>query len=379
MTDRRRTAAGAIAILALAFCLLPRPAAAAPLKAIWGPAQVGGVSQFPRYQKLGSSLFEYLVRWNVVAPTRPANPTDPADPAYRWPADLDLAVAEGQRTGIGVLVLVMGTPPWAQQPGLEPRHPPSDVNDYVKFMEALARRYPTIRHFMVWGEPIRNANYDLAATGDPKLAPEPGEKAGSILPRTTPLLRRQVAAYARMVDATYSRLKALNRKNLIIGGNTTTAGDIDPFNWVKWMRLPSGKPPRMDLFGHNPFGTRGPDLRKRQLERGTADFSDLDDYLPWIKRWQQRKGRNGKLRVFVSEYTAPTDLTSYEFNFHVTRKLQAKWLRAAWTIAKRERLYGLGWIGLYDITRSDGAESRTGLIDAKGVKKPAYHVFKSLR
>ncbi|MBJ7472160.1 MAG: hypothetical protein JHD16_12715, partial [Solirubrobacteraceae bacterium] len=258
-------------------------------------------------------------------------------------------------------------------------HPPSDVDDYAKFVEALARRYPSIRHFMVWGEPIRNANYDLAATGDPRVLAKPGEKAGSVLPRTTPLLRRQVSAYARLVDATYARLKRLNRANLIIGGNTTSVGDIDPFNWVKWMRLPDGKPPRMDLFGHNPFTTRGPDLRKTQIQRGSADFSDLDEYRPWIKRWQQRKGRNTKLNLFISEFTAPTDVTSFEFSFHVTRSLQAKWLQAAWKISKAERYYGLGWIGLYDIARDDGAESRTGLIDGQGVKKPAYGAYKRLR
>lgn len=379
MTAARRVLSIAAAVVLGAVLSGASPASAAPAKAIWGPAQVDGVSQFPRYQELGADLFEYWVRWNVVAPTRPADPTDPADPAYRWPAELDLAVAEGQRTGIGVLTLVMGTPPWAQAAGLEPRHPPTKVSDYADFMEALARRYPAIRHFMVWGEPIRNANYDLAATGDPRVAVKPGEKAGSILPRTTPLLRRQVSAYARMVDATWVRLKRLSRTNRVIAGNTTTAGDIDPFNWVKWMRLPSGKPPRMDLFGHNPFGTRGPDLKKRQLQRGTADFSDLDDYLPWIRKWQSRGGRNTKLKLFISEFTAPTDVTSFEFNFHVTRQLQAKWLRDGWKIAKRLDLYGLGWIGLYDIKRADGAESRTGLIDGQGVKKPAYDVFRALR
>lgn len=376
-----RAGVHALAVLALVtgWAALPAAAAGAPVKAIWGPPQIGGVSQFPVFQDLGADLLEYPVSWNAVAPSRPANPTDPADPAYRWPADLDLAVAEGQRTGIGILVLVLGTPSWAQREGLEPRHPPTNVGDYAQFMEALARRYPSIRHFMVWGEPIRNANYDLAATGDKKRNVKPGEKAGSVLPRTTPELRRQVGAYARMVDATWLRLKALNRANLVIGGNTTTDGDIDPFNWVKWMRLPSGKPPRMDLFGHNPFGTRGPDLKKTQIRRGSADFSDLDDYLPWIKRWQQRGGRNGKLRLFVSEYTAPTDVTSYEFNYHVTRALQAKWLAAAWKIAKQQKLYGLGWIGLYDLTRPGGGESRTGLIDGQGVKKPAYDVFKALK
>ncbi len=377
--SRRRLACAAAL---LAFLLPATPAAAAPVKAIWGPAQVNGASQFPIYEDLGVDLFQITVNWRTTAPTRPANPTDPNDPAYRWPADLDLAVAEGSRTGIGVLAMVMWTPEWAQrEPGMEARHPPVNVQDYARFMEALARRYPTIRHFMVWGEPHRIPNYGLPVTGDPKPGPpKAGERPGSILPRTTAELRRVIGGYARMVDATYARLKALNRSNLIIAGNTTTDGDMDPFNFIKWMRLGSGKPPRMDLFGHNPFGTRGPDITKPMLRRATADMSDLDDYQPWVKRWMQRSGRNGKLRLFISEYTAPTDVASFEFGYHVTRAVQAKWLRQAWNVAKRERLYGFGWIGLYDVAvRADGGESRTGLIDAAGVHKPAYDVFKSLR
>ena len=75
--------------------------------------------------------------WRATAPTRPADPTNPDDPAYRWPADVDLAVSEAARTGMKVLVLAMGTPVWAQGPGLEGRHP-----DYWHFLtetEAVRR------------------------------------------------------------------------------------------------------------------------------------------------------------------------------------------------------------------------------------------------
>ncbi|MBJ7470228.1 MAG: hypothetical protein JHD16_02960, partial [Solirubrobacteraceae bacterium] len=136
MSPVARLLAGTVLLL---LTLAAPASAATPKKALWGPAQVAGVSQFPIYQDLGADLYQYQVNWRTTAPTRPASPTDPADPAYRWPADLDLAVAEGQRTGIGVLVLVMWTPEWAQGPNLEQRHPPSDVDDYAKFVEALAR------------------------------------------------------------------------------------------------------------------------------------------------------------------------------------------------------------------------------------------------
>ena len=352
-------------------------AQAAPVKAIWGPVSLNGASQFPIYADLGADLFQYTVRWSEIAPTRPSAATDPNDPAYRWPGDLDLAVAEAAKYGISVLVLAMRTPGWANGNASE-QTPPTNVDDYAQFMEALARRYPTIHHFMVWGEPIRATNYRVTAGEHRNYYVKQGNAAGKLQPFNAQQ-RREAQNYARLVDATYARVKALNASNLIIGGNTTTSGDVDPFNWARYMRLRNGKPPRMDLFGHNPFGTRGPDLKKDQLLAGTADMSDLDVFKPWVRKYLSRGGRNGKLTLFISEYTAPTDVKNYEFPYYVTRPLQAKWLTAAYGIAKQLRLYGFGWIGLRDApVRADGGEARTGLIDGSNTKKPAYYAFRRL-
>ena len=137
---RRRLLPTLAAALALVGGLVGSSTAqAAPEKAIWGPVQVDGASQFPVYDDLGVTLFQFHVDWSSVAPTQPANPTDPSDPAYRWPADLDLAVAEGIRYGIDVLVLPMRTPSWANG-GAATQTPPTDPQDYAKFLEALARR-----------------------------------------------------------------------------------------------------------------------------------------------------------------------------------------------------------------------------------------------
>jgi hypothetical protein len=133
----------------------------------------------------------------------------------------------------------------------------------------------------------------------------------------------------------------------------------------------------MDMYGHNPFGTRIPDLSQDQIAPGTADFSDLDLVAGWLDRYLARAGRNRRLPIFISEYNAPTDKAGYEFNYHVTRAVQARWLRAALRIARSwRRIYTLGWHSLRDLERSDGRKSRTGLIDSRGVRKPAYYVFR---
>lgn len=338
-------------------------------KAIWGPVRVDGASQFPIYRELGAGIYQYALRWSDVATARPADPRNPDDPAYQWPEELDFAAGEAARYGIQMSLMVLKTPGWANggQPG---NAPPINPKDYADFLEAAAKRYPRVRHWMVWGEPIRFPNF-LIHFGYPKQRLDNG--------RLDAVQRVDARKYAELVDAAYGRLKRLSRRNLVIGGNTTTIGDwFSPEQWMRGLRLKDGRPPRMDLYGHNPFGSRGPDLRKKQVTPGTADFSDLDVLAGWIDRYLDRRGRNRNVKIFVSEYTAPTDVESYEFNYHVTRAVQAKWLAAAMRISRRwPRIYTLGWIGLRDAAprAEDGKETRTGLIDRQGRRKPAFKAF----
>ena len=93
---------------------------------------------------------------------------------------------------------------------------------------------------MIWGEPTRRFNFK-------PLIPET---------RDRPLTRRMKKAphhYARILDAAYGALKRRSRRNIVIGGNSFTTGDVSPLNWIRNLRLPNGKPPRLDLYGHNPF------------------------------------------------------------------------------------------------------------------------------
>lgn len=344
-------------------------------KAIWGPPSTDGKSNFPIYRDLGAGTYHTTVRWFDVAQSRPANPTDPNDPAYKWSPEIDQAVRDAANVRMQVAVTLIKTPPWANG-GKEGNIPPRNARDFADFAEAAARRWPTVRFFQIWGEPIRSVNFFNAPTGAPNYYVKPGAS-----PKAPPgFTLAQAAAdrkYAQLVDGAYARLKKLNKRNRIIGGNTTTSGDVDPFNWVRFMKLPGGKPPRMDFFGHNPFSSRRPNLKNRQLVKGTADFSDLDVFYPWVRKHLSRKGRNAKLKLYLAEFTAPTDVESFEFPFFVTRKVQAEWLTAGLRITRRsDWIYSLGWIGLRDITRGDGTQTRTGLIDAEGRRKASYFAFR---
>src|SRR5215210_5730344 len=121
-------------------------------KAMWGPVEVNGVSQFPTYARLGVGIYETALRWNEIAVSRPRHPRDPADPAYRWPAEIDRAVSEGRKYGIAVSLAVYRTPAWAN--GGRPNNwAPRRPGDLADFMMAASRRYPGVRHWMVWIEP----------------------------------------------------------------------------------------------------------------------------------------------------------------------------------------------------------------------------------
>ena len=355
--------------LVLGLAAAPSPAAGRTptlRKAIWGPARVGAVAQFPIYKDLGARIWHSALQWSAVAPSRPAHPTDPRDPAYEWPASLDDAVSQARRAGIRIALLLMGTPPWANG-GRATNWAPTREQDLADFAAAASRRYPYVRYWVVWGEPTRQPNFM-------PLAPETPGKALSAEQRRAP--RR----YARMLDASYAALKRVRRSNVVVGGNSYTTGDISPRNWIKHMRLPDGRRPRMDLYGHNPFTLRRPDLRQTPSPShpGSADFSDLDSLWGWLDRNGYRDARRRRLRVFISEWTLPTEHVNTEFNFFVTRDVQARWLTDALRIVRRTpRIYTLGWYSLYDDPPSpSGDEVNRGLLDYQGAPKPSYAAFR---
>ena len=362
-----------LAVVLTAAAVAAPAAEAAPRssgnKAFWGPTRlIGGDSAFPLYRELGVEIFEIGLRWDRVAQARPSDARNPADPAYAWPEEIDFALAEAAQHDMDVLVLVSGTPPWANG-GRDARWAPDRPSDFADFNTAASKRYPGVRFWMIWGEPNSDRNFmPLTPKGDPPK------------PLSVRLTRAQAAAprrYSRLLDKAYGALKAVDRRDLVVGGSTFTQGDIPPLDWIRAMRLPNGRPPRMDMYGHNPFSYRKPKLSDGRLipGYGYADFSDLDVVAKWVDR-HLRRGR--RLRLFLAEYTIPTDHRPPQFGYYVTRPVQARWITAALRITRRwRRIYALGWINLYDDPpNASGDEMRGGLLDAQGRPKPGFYAFR---
>lgn len=356
---RLRARAGILiaALLALAALAPVSLAARSDKKAMWGPLTRNGVSEFPLYHQLGVGIYEMDLTWAATAPTKPSHPTNPRDPAYRWSPDIAYALQQAARYRMRVLLQVSQTPGWANG-GRAATYPPSPASDLAAFMTAAARKYPAIHLWMIWGEPNR-----LFAT----LVP------ASLSARQ--LTAAQAAAphqYAKMLDASYGALKAVSASNLVIGGNTYTTGVVSTRQWIENLRLPNGRPPRMDLYGHNPFCFRAPSLRSPPSPRGEVDFSDLGRLSKLVNG--QLAARHQKIKLFLSEWTIPTG-PDVEFNIYVDRAVQAQWITDGLGIVRSSSfIYALGWIHVYD---HPPGGSMGGLLDVHGNPKPGFYAFKN--
>jgi hypothetical protein len=328
-------------------------------KAMWGPLTHDGRSLFSTYRDLGVGIFQTAVRWDQLAPRRPARPTDPRDPAYQWPSYVAGSIKGARRHGMEVMVLILGAPPWSNG-GRSWQWPPKRPSDFGDFTTAIAKKYPAVNLWMIWGEPNRKPNF------------------GPVIPVTNPtgpLNRAQQVAprlYAELLDTAYQALKAVNPAEQVIGGNTyTSAGrdDINPYQWIEYLRLPDGRRPRMDLWGHNPYGFDEPDLSDPPSRNGAVAFADLDDLIEDLDR---AEFPNAPLDLYLAEWGVPIGFKDKDLRYRLEREEGQDWIRAGFEIAREsDRIYTLGWVHPVDTDRAS-----QGLLNMRGKPKPGYEAYK---
>lgn len=322
-------------------------------KAIWGPLTLpSGADALAIYDDLGVDTLQMELEWNLAAPKPPAAPRDPRDPAYRWPTEVERALNQVRARGIRLALLVAGTPAWANG-GRSRIWAPTSPTSLGDFVAAASRRYPGVRRWMIYGEP------NMAVRFQPQQA-DSGVSA---------------RAYAPLLDAAYAALKRVNRRNVVIGGMTWTGGDVKPARFVRELRLPSGRPPRLDWFGHNPYPYRRPRLSAQPLGE-YRDISDIDTFGDEVDR-AYRGRRRGPVPLWLSEFMIQSDRPSFAFATHVSQRSQAAWLREGLRIADRlgPRVRGIGWFGLLDQPSRPGS-ANWGLLTSDGTPKPAFAAFR---
>jgi hypothetical protein len=331
-------------------------------KAIWGLTTTpDGHSAFPIYHDLGVGIFQDDLFWRTVAPTRPRHPRDPNDPAYHWPAVLSYAIQQASQYHMRVMLLVFGSPGWAN--GGRPWYrSPRRAQAYADFLMAASRRFRSVHLWMVWGEPSRSHNFE------PLTPAPPGARNLTAAQQTAP------HRYAALLDAGYGALKQVSKRNLVIGGNTFTTGDISTRQWIDNLYLANGRRPRMDLYGHNPFSFRRPNLSNPPSPKDEFDFSDLGRLSQLVNR--SLAPRHHNIKLFLSEWTIPTAPGDQEFNFWVDPGVASQWITDAWRIVRKSRfIYALGWVHVYDDPPGKG--STGGLLDFRGNPKPTYYAYKA--
>jgi hypothetical protein len=365
-SPRRRARALLAALLcAVAALALAAPARAGGVKAIWGPTELEAGNQacpdpgrrcsaFPVYRRLGVDVFQYQIHWDEVAPIRPAHPRDPDDPAYDW-GDVDLVASEAKRYGIGLAILIQRAPRWANG-GRSPIWAPRGrrgAREFANFAYAASKRLPSVHVWMIWGEAARVENFRPLPVNKP----------------------RGPRIYARILDASYASLKRARRSNIVVGGMTLNGGTVMPTLFARYMKLPNGRPPRMDLWGHNPFDGRFPNLADPPIGRFRG-FNDIDTFHREI-RAVYRRGHRKVPRLWLSEWTVISGRPSSIFlGFHVSLRAQARWLRAAYRIARRTRyVAALGWFTLLDEPPGPG-NANWGLMRVDGRPKPSFNAYR---
>jgi hypothetical protein len=353
----RSSARAATALIAALACITPTLAtpssASAFSKAIWGPATRNGVNQFPLYRQLGVSIYQLQLDWSQVAPTQPAHPSNPGDPAYQWPASVGQAISEADSYHMRVLIQLIDAPAWADGGHAGAGWAPQSARSFVAFTKAAAKEYPSVHLWMIWGEPTKFGNFQPLAAALPGQPLDAAQRAADEL-------------YAEMVNGAYGVLKALDHSNLVIGGCTYTTGAVDTLQWIKYMRLPNGKRPRMDMYAHNPFTYESPLFTTLPNPFDEVQFANLPELAHWIDQYL-RKG----MPLFLSEWEIPT-APDDTFNFWVNQNTAAKWVTEAMRESRAwHRIYALGWINVYD----DLPLVSGGLLTQSGKPKPDFYAF----
>ena len=338
------------------------PAVQTVKKTMWGPITgPDGQSLFPTFKDLGVGIYATQIHWDTTAPKqRPANPTDPNDPAYVWPSYVDFAVKQSRKQNIQVMIQLIGTPPWANG-GKTSEWIPTQTKDFTDFARAAAKRYKDVRLWMIWGEPNRSPNFQ-------PLTPAHQDEG--------PLTKKEQVApqnYAVLLDASYEALKDASPQNQIIGGNTYTnagPGDINTYQWIDYLKLPDGSRPRMDMWGHNPYGFQEPDLEEGPSRDGNVAFQDLDDLADALDEAYPDQ----ELPLYLTEWGVPIGFKDVDLTYSLDEDEGEDWIRAGFDIAGDwDRIYSLGWVHPIDTPYSS-----QGLLNKRGNPKPSYFIYKDV-
>jgi hypothetical protein len=128
------------------------------------------------------------------------------------------------------------------------------------------------------------------------------------------------------------------------------------------------------LYGHNPYTHRFPAIKGPPPADGYRDISDSDTLYAELRRYWPNDPK-----LWLSEFSISSDRPTRAFNFFVSRAEQAVWLTAAYEIARKPYVAGLGWFNLLDEPPDVANGLTNGLMTYDAKRKPAYAAHRKAR
>jgi hypothetical protein len=329
---------------------------------------------FPIMKKLRVQVVRVDLYWGgnelAVAKKRPTDASDPDDAAYDWTL-YDRIVTRAAKYNIKLLFTIWGTPRWANG-GRVARYAPKNFSDLQKFAYAAAQRYsgtsvdkdgnaiPAVRLWTAWNEP--NQRF--------QLMPQYKRVGGK-------WVLQSAIDYAKICTAVYAGVHATMLRGEKVACGVTAPGGNDnprgsrgsptPMSFMAAVKKAHLK--KFDAWAHNPYGGPRETPTTKPRARGTVTLGNIDKLITQLTQlW-------GKRRLWLTEYAYQTNPPDKAFGVSFSK--QALYLKQAYAIARKNpRVDMLLWFQLKDEPGIGGWQS--GLMTARGTKKPAFLTFARL-
>jgi hypothetical protein len=291
-------------------------------------------------QALGVEVVRYTLRWDQIAPTKPADATDPADTAYDWSTATPVLDALHAH-GIDVVLQLLGAPRWAN--GGKPfNYVPTSGATFAEFADAAAHEYPWVKQWLIWNEP---------------------NQAIWLKPTSAPLY------VSRLLNPAYTALHDAIAGVEVAGGGTAPRGSTNGVSPVAWLTEMHAARAHLDAYAHNPYPLDP--KHETPTTGGCAHCTTIT--MATLQRLESLVAKDfPKARIWLSEYgyqTNPPDKL-----LGVAPSLQARYEAQGAYVAYAAPRVDLLIHFLYQ-DEPELARFQSGLTTVKGVPKPSLAAF----
>ena len=288
----------------------------------FGPGRIS--DRTAKLDRLGIDVVRVTLNWHRAEPTQGR---------YSWGRSDRLLTALRAR-GLEPVVTLWGTPDWANGGG-SPNVAPLRGDDFQRFAEAVAERYPYVSKWIMWNEPNKPIWLQPASA------------------------RTYVS---QILNPGYRGIKAVNSRARVAGGVTgprAGKGGVSPVDFIRAMDAAGA---RLDAYAHHPYPVFPGDT---PYEGGcvceTLTMASLERLLLFVGR------AFPSARIWLTEYAYQTNPPD---EFGVSPNDQARFIGEA---ARRVYFAPKVDMLIHYLYRDEPEISRfqSGLETVRGTAKPA--------